>query len=103
MTIARRSLPLAFFAAVLASLAALVCATLAALATLAFAATPALAAGPPVVVGESTYVKEVTSSSATLVAEVDPEGSETSYSFETSILDFRPFTRLRALVVSGVV
>jgi hypothetical protein len=42
----------------------------------------ALAAGPPVVVAESEGVTEVTAESATFQAQIDPEGEETSYSFE---------------------
>jgi hypothetical protein len=48
---------------------------------MAFTSVPALAAAPEIV-AESESVTEVTATSATLNASVDPESSETSYHFE---------------------
>jgi hypothetical protein len=54
------------------------------LAALAFSASPAFAAAPPVVVVGSTSVTDVGSTSATLSADVNAEGSATTYRFEDS-------------------
>jgi hypothetical protein len=59
--------------------ARLILVTLATLGALGFAATPALAVAP--VLGEAS-VENVAATSATLLAQVNPEGTETTYRFE---------------------